>query len=238
MKYYKNGKTIETPYYVVIEGVAVELTSDQLARIGYMTESQMAKKTNETLSGDISISKTRELMSTQIEVEAPEGGVVKGDTIEMPFKLGYKWVPSFDNGRVVYTLVPDPNAMGTENNPIIYLLGVTLMPNAFYSIGNKLYVYTGPKDTVKNYGYGMVDMEEWVVDTTDPEIELVDPVIETTDENGKVVANDAEHPYDFFGGVELVPNTYWSYDGLVYVYVGQQTVATTWEAAEADMELW
>lgn len=45
----------------------------------------------------------------------------------------------------------------------------------------------------------------------------------------------AENPYVFDEGVNLVPNAYYTYNNVRYVYMGAAVVATTWEACAEMM---
>lgn len=58
------------------------------------------------------------------------------------------------------------------------------------------------------------------------------------DKTGKVVTNDADNPFEFFNGIELIPNTYYSYEGHLYVYLGTQRLSTTFEECENNMVQW
>lgn len=74
--------------------------------------------------------------------EAAQGRSMDGGIV-LPVKVGYRWEPRYDGSAIVYESVPDPNAIGTESNPIIYREGVPLIDNAFYMFGDVRKVYMG-----------------------------------------------------------------------------------------------
>lgn len=235
MIFVKNGIEINTPYIIEVEGVEVELTYEQLRKIGYRTKEEIINEQNKVLESTFNINEAKINMVENIEFTVPVGARRDGDSITLPFKLGYKWVPSLNNGIVTYSLVQDPKALGVETNPIYYTMGVKLVPNAFYIIESEKYVYVGKEGYVGEYGDGMVDMELWgnVEENTETE-----PIISDSWNEGKIEANSQDNPYIFASGVELIPNCYYIYNDVVYVYMGSRKVAEDFESVSEDMIEW
>lgn len=61
---------------------------------------------------------------------------------ELPDKVGYKWelAYTFGNNSFAWESVPDPDAKGTQENPIEWLPGMATMPNAWYTFEGAIYV--------------------------------------------------------------------------------------------------
>lgn len=63
---------------------------------------------------------------------------------EQSDKLGYLWKCTYIGGICVSKeYIEDPEAKGTEDNPIEWVAGVSLIPNAYYLYDAKKYVYVG-----------------------------------------------------------------------------------------------
>lgn len=227
MIFIKDGKEINTPYLIKVEGIEIELTYLQLQKLGYKTLAEIVNDQNRELNSDVNINETKNTILSNIDIIAPEGSDISGDIINLPFKLGYKWVPSLVNGRIIYESVADPNSIGTENNPLYYAVGTKLIPNAFYIISGLKYVYMGALDVVEFIGFGMDDMVLWEETKTEEQPSI-----------NKVDANTEDNPYEFVPGVEVVPNCYYSYGGAIYVYTGKRKVAENFESVLEDMVVW
>lgn len=65
-------------------------------------------------------------------------------TTEQSDKLGYLWKCTYI-GDICVTkeYIEDSEAKGTEDNPIDWVAGVSLIPNAYYLYDSKKYVYVG-----------------------------------------------------------------------------------------------
>ena len=61
---------------------------------------------------------------------------------EQPPKIGYKWKPIYnpDGHAFSWELVPDPNAHGTQDNPIPWEPGMAVIAYAWYTYEGKTYV--------------------------------------------------------------------------------------------------
>lgn len=46
------------------------------------------------------------------------------------------------------------------------------------------------------------------------------------------------NPIMFFDGVTLIPNAFYTYNAMLYVYVGVKGTAGNWESVKDDMEAW
>lgn len=70
-----------------------------------------------------------------------------GITIEekpsiLPDRPGYKWVPTqaTAKGSITWVEVEDPNAEGTAENPIVFVSGMAVYANYYYTDGTTRYV--------------------------------------------------------------------------------------------------
>lgn len=70
-----------------------------------------------------------------------------GITIEekpsiLPNRPGYKWVPTQTTakGSITWIEEEDPNAEGTADNPILFISGMSVQVNYFYTDGTTRYV--------------------------------------------------------------------------------------------------
>ena len=68
--------------------------------------------------------------------EKPLSDIVN-TSVDLPFKVGYRW----ELQGTSFVLVKDENALGTQENPIIYTEDVQMFDNAFYKKDGKLFVY-------------------------------------------------------------------------------------------------
>lgn len=61
---------------------------------------------------------------------------------ELPEKVGYKWelAYTFGNSSFAWVSVVDPDAKGTQDNPIEWISGMATMVNAWYIYEDELYV--------------------------------------------------------------------------------------------------
>lgn len=83
-----------------------------------------------------------QMLVETIQEQKPEGTTVNEDgTLKLPFKVGYRWEKKLVGNTIMYESVEDPNALGTQQNPIIYHEGVQLIDNAWYKFGDILKVY-------------------------------------------------------------------------------------------------
>lgn len=56
--------------------------------------------------------------------------------------------------------------------------------------------------------------------------------------NGSALGTDSENAIPFVEGMSIAPNTYYSYDGKVYVYMGVATDNAVWENVVDSMAEW
>lgn len=162
MDYYKNNTVYHSPITTEVDGVSIELTENQLYKVGYLTRSQLLTKINKKVDQIVNLNASKQEVLDSIGVQLPSGSEELEDGfIRLPFKLGFKWQPRISNDSIAFELVQDEDAVGLENSPILYMLGVKLIPNAFYLIDGKKYVYMGEKGVVDNLEKYMADMEEW-----------------------------------------------------------------------------
>lgn len=85
-----------------------------------------------------------EMLAEQITEVLPEGAMQNRSmdgTVTLPFKVGYRWEKKLVGNTIMWESVPDPNAIGTQENPIIYTDDVPLIDNAWYKKDGKLMVY-------------------------------------------------------------------------------------------------
>lgn len=65
-------------------------------------------------------------------------------TTEPSDKLGFNWKCTYIGDIcVAKEYVLDPESKGTEDNPIEWAAGVSLIPNAYYTHDSKKYIYVG-----------------------------------------------------------------------------------------------
>lgn len=85
-----------------------------------------------------------QMLAEQIQEVLPEGTMqnrsMNGE-ITLPFKVGYRWEKKLVGNQIIYESVPDPNAIGTQQNPIIYTEDCPLIDNAWYKKDGKMMVY-------------------------------------------------------------------------------------------------
>lgn len=69
--------------------------------------------------------------------------------------------PHITATRLLGSLYPTPDAIGTADNPIIWVAGVRLIPNAYYLYQNERYVYMGAEERYAGDTWDGADMEEF-----------------------------------------------------------------------------
>lgn len=87
-----------------------------------------------------------QMLAEQITEELPEGTIQNRSMdggITLPFKVGYRWERKLVGTTIVYESVFDPNAIGTDQNPIYYTDESPRINNAFYIKDGKKFVYMG-----------------------------------------------------------------------------------------------
>lgn len=106
-------------------------------------EAEHQKFTLEEMTRPIEVTEQDKIaaLTDGVEVAIPPEATQEADGVHLPFKVGYRWEKVCGNGRVHFELVPDPNAIGTQDNPIIWSEGVQMLNNAFYVKDGKTYVY-------------------------------------------------------------------------------------------------
>lgn len=134
-------------------GVIREMTEAEITNVAILAQEEALKPTSQELTRDEKV----DLILAAIPTNAPEGTT----GTDLPFKLGYKWKPAYNGNAFAWELVPDPDAIGTADNPIIWVAGVRLIPNAYYLYQNVRYVYMGAEEGYAGDAWDGTDMEEF-----------------------------------------------------------------------------
>lgn len=134
-------------------GIYRDMTETEIANIAIINQEHALQPTSQELTRE----KKLDLMLANIPTNAPEGTT----GTDLPFKLGYKWQPTYNGNAFVWELVPDPDAIGTADNPIYWTAGVRLLPNAYYLYQNVRYVYVGTDEGYAGDTWDGTDMEEF-----------------------------------------------------------------------------
>lgn len=163
MKFIKDGVVYETPITMNIGGLDVELTYEQLFGLGYESYDNKVGMTDSALTKQTATVDKFRLLLDSIEVDYPEGSIVEGDTVTLPFRLGYEWRQTLDRQtlRIGFEQVEVVDGIGTvASNPLLFHESVLLVPGAYYSYEGGCYRYVG-EDT-KNAGAepDMTEFEE------------------------------------------------------------------------------
>lgn len=148
MKLIKDGKIVETPIYKEVEGITIELSLDQLIGLGYEVVDNILEEQKAYEGGSPIYVDKLSLFLESIKIKDQDGNILPeadGYVPEesLPIVPGYKWVPSFKDGAVVFTQVEDPNAYGTEEKPFLFDAGIRCIPNAYYLYDGVIYQYKG-----------------------------------------------------------------------------------------------
>lgn len=114
-----------------------------------MTEEEEAEMQKSALEEALTfrpttIEEKMQMLAEQIEEVLPEGTKQARDingTVQLPFKVGYRWEKKLVGNQIIYESVADPQAIGTQQNPIIYTEDSPLIDNAWYKFGDVLKVY-------------------------------------------------------------------------------------------------
>lgn len=238
MIYVKNNSRIEGELVINVEGIDITLTENQMIQLGYIDENEYIRNVNKELDLTSPISDMKTNIIDELELSLPSDAGINGEMITLPFKLGYKWEPIIENGKITYVSVEDPTAFGTRSNPILYSVSIILMPNAYYIYNNELYVYVGKKLYVTNYGDGTKDLIPW--HEIIPEIEeLGEGDNENIKTDIKSSPNTEDTPYEFANSMTVYPNYYYSHENKIYVYMGRTSkIALNWEEVVDDMVEW
>lgn len=85
------------------------------------------------------------------------------ETVEPSDKLGYNWrVVRLADMVISKEYIPDDAASGTADNPFVWVTGVELIPNAYYTYMGVRYVYMGvPKVAGENDIPDDSNFSEW-----------------------------------------------------------------------------
>lgn len=143
----------ENGRYGVISEAWDEEVTEEVPVMGMVyrdaTAEEMAEMQKEELAHlneyhPLTVEEKTKLLAEQITEELPEGTIMGRSVdapITLPFKVGYRWERKLVGMTVVYESVRDENAIGTQNNPIIYTEECPLIDNAWYKFGDTLKVY-------------------------------------------------------------------------------------------------
>lgn len=67
-------------------------------------------------------------------------------------KVGYDWLETYIGKQLISKeYIEQVNPQGTQENPIEFKKGVTLIPNAYYLYKKSLYVYMGVSGTANKW---------------------------------------------------------------------------------------
>lgn len=138
-------------------GVIREMTTDEINEMKIATQETALHPTTATLSDDDKL----RLMLDSVPVNVPETATNDSGMPVLPIKIGYKWQPVYSGMAFGWELVADPDAVGTADNPIIWVAGVRLIPNAYYLYQNVRYVYMGAEERYAGDTWDGADMEEF-----------------------------------------------------------------------------
>lgn len=77
-----------------------------------------------------------------VDIVADCGIVIEEKPSILPDRPGYKWVPTQTTakGSITWIEEEDPNAEGTADNPIVFVSGMDVHPNYYYTDGTTRYV--------------------------------------------------------------------------------------------------
>lgn len=130
-----------------------EIITKEIPKMGMVyrdaTPEEMAEAQKVELEQLMSVQPTTieekiQMLAEQITEEFPEGTIQSRDmsgTIQLPFKVGYRWEKKLNGTQIVYESVADPNALGTKDNPIYFTEESPLIDNAFYVKDGQTFVY-------------------------------------------------------------------------------------------------
>lgn len=138
MKYIRGTEIIETPKYVEIDGVQIELSDVQLRLMKYKPLDEVIMEQNETLSAMApTVEEIKQRVMDSLTINIPGSG--------LPYMIGFSWQTVIVDNEIRFKMVRDENGLGTTNNPIIFAQYVILIPNACYLYEGDLYKYRGSK---------------------------------------------------------------------------------------------
>lgn len=83
---------------------------------------------------EITVDDYLEVLKRQVEVTTPTRAVQKEGVIDLPFKAGYRWDKVISATGISFELVPDPNALGSADNPIVWHENVEMISGAYYLV--------------------------------------------------------------------------------------------------------
>lgn len=156
MKYIKGIDIKETPVITTTsEGYTITLSDQQLREIGYKPVDEVIMEQDaELMELEPDEDDLKRSLIDNIKVEYPSSG--------LPFKLGYKWVPRISGDKIIFESIRAESAIGTGNNPIIFIENVLLIPNAYYLYEGERYVYCGvERKTATSWEEIEADMEKF-----------------------------------------------------------------------------
>lgn len=83
-------------------------------------------------------------LKTVSDVIAEVGITIEDKPTEMPSRPGYKWVPhqAVAGGAITWIETESEDKSGTAEQPIIFVPGMTVYPNYYYTDGTTRYVCT------------------------------------------------------------------------------------------------
>ena len=121
-----------------VNGQCFEMTQAEIDEVNESTQrDELEKATKYELTKEEIIKIIASNINVYLPNETKRLSEVINSTIELPYKVGYRWELQGNT----FVSVKDENAIGTIQNPIIYHEGVQMFDNAFYKKDGKLHVY-------------------------------------------------------------------------------------------------
>lgn len=154
MRYIKGMDIKETPVMAEVMDGNIELVDQQLRELGYKPYEEVVYEQARELNNICpSAEEIKQKFIENINVVIPEKG--------LPYMRGFSWELVFVDNEIRYKLVPNPNGLGTLNNPILFENYIKLFSNVYYFYQGKIYKYVGSRtDQALSWEDVSDDMEE------------------------------------------------------------------------------
>lgn len=138
MKYIKGLDVKETPVKATTVYGDIELVDQQLRELGYLPYDEVVYEQAQVLNA-LAPSETeiKQQFMDSLTVTIPEKG--------LPYMRGFSWELVLVDNDIRYKLVPNPNGLGTQKNPILFAEYVKLFKNVYYFYQGKIYRYVGDR---------------------------------------------------------------------------------------------
>ncbi len=154
MQYIKGLDVKETPIMVEALDGNIELVDQQLRELGYLPYDEVVYEQAKTLNALApSEMEIKQQFMDSLTVTIPEKG--------LPYMRGFSWELVLVDNDIRYKLVPNPNGLGTKNNPILFADYVKLLKNVYYFYQGVIYQYVGGRtDNAIDWDDVKEDMKE------------------------------------------------------------------------------